>query len=99
VVGLLVTVLVVGVLLTQVGVYSVQPIGALPQGATVIYWRHSNEPFFDSADALSLRATGSVSLLSRLAALGHAPVDRIILRLPYLEAAYLASTGGRDFSS
>jgi len=29
--------------------------------------------------------------------MGKAPTERILLRLPYMRWAYLASTGGRDF--
>ncbi|MFO7169890.1 MAG: hypothetical protein DIU80_017855 [Chloroflexota bacterium] len=82
---------------SQLGVYSVQPIGALPEGATVIIWRAPGEPLFNSPDAECLRIQQGVSLLCRGVALGRAPVDRIVLRLPYIEAAYLLSTGGRSF--
>ncbi len=66
------------------GFYTVQPIGALPDGATAIVWRESGEPFFNSADALCLERTGGVSLMCRGMAMGQAPTERIILRLPYL---------------
>jgi hypothetical protein len=82
---------------TQMGIYSIQPIGALPDGITVIYWRSSGEPFFDSPDATCLRIQNDVSLLCRMMAMVRAPVDRIVLRLPYQEWAYLASTGGAAF--
>lgn len=82
---------------TQMGVYSIQPIGALPDGATVLYWRSPGEPFFDSPDATCLRVQDGVSLLCRMTAMVQAPVDRIILRLPYQEWAYLVSTGGATF--
>jgi hypothetical protein len=79
------------------GFYSIQPIGALPDGKTVIVWRESREPFFNSADALCLERTGGVSLLCRGMAMAQGPVDRIILRLPYQEWAYSLSTSGKDF--
>jgi len=85
------------ILATQVGFYSVQPIGAIPEGITWLVWRASNEPFFNSADALCLKKMGGVSLLCRGLALAQAPKDRIILKLPYWEFAYLLSTGGREF--
>ena len=90
-------VLTLGILATQVGFYSIQPIGAVPEGATWLVWRASDEPFFHSADSLCLKRIGSVSLLCRGLALAQAPEDRIILRLPYWEFAYLLSTGGRKF--
>lgn len=79
------------------GFYTVQPIGAVPDGATAIVWRDSGEPFFNSADALCLERTGGVSLMCRGMAMGQAPTDRIIMRLPYLEFAYSMSTGGKEF--
>jgi hypothetical protein len=82
---------------SQVGVYTIQPIGFIPDGMTVIFWRHGGEPFFTSADATCLRAQGSVSLLCRVVALGQAPTDQIIMRLPYQQWAYLVSTGGQSF--
>ena len=79
------------------GFYSVQPIGALPDGVTAFVWRTSKEPFFNSPDRLCFEKLGGVSLLCRGMAMGQAPTDRIIMRLPYQEWAYSASTGGREF--
>lgn len=79
------------------GLYTVQPIGALPEGATAVVWRNSGEPFFNSADALCLERTDGVSLMCRGMAMAQAPTDRIILRLPYLHFAYTMSTGGKEF--
>jgi len=45
----------------------------------------------------SYSLTGSVSLMSRGMALSQAPKDRIILRLPYWDFAYIRSTGGIRF--
>lgn len=80
------------------GFYSIPPIGALPEGGTIVVWRDSGEPFFNSPDALCLERMGSVSLMCRGIAMGQAPTDRIILRLPYMEWAYTSSTGGQTFS-
>lgn len=79
------------------GFYSIQPMGAIPEGATVIVWRTSGEPFFNSADALCLERMGGVSLLCRGMAIAQAPKDRVVLRLPYQKWAYLQSTGGLEF--
>lgn len=94
---LLLVVVVLVILYTQTGFYTVQPIGAVPEGATLFVWRTSGEPFFNSPDGHCLRAVGYVSLLCRGMAMEYAPTDRIILRLPYWEWAYLQSTGGRKF--
>lgn len=82
------------------GVFTIQPIGALPDGITIIY--HSRNPqmsFFSSPDGLCLQMQGSVSLLCRAAALSSVEElsDRIIIRLPYSHWAYLRSTGGLEF--
>ena len=82
------------------GVFTVHPMGALPQGVTVIYYGRGPEiPFFASPDGLCLQRQGSVSLWCRLGAmLGMAALkDRIIVRLPYSQTAYLWSTGGQTF--
>lgn len=79
------------------GFYTVQPIGALPEGGTAIVWRATGEPFFNSPDAVCLERMGGVSLLCRGMAMAQAPTDRIILRLPYQGWAYSASTGGQSF--
>lgn len=84
-------------LLTKIGVYSIQPIGAIPDGATAVVWREDGEPFFNSADALCLERLDGVSLLCRAMAMGQAPTDRIIVRMPYWRWAYLQSTGGLEF--
>lgn len=80
------------------GFYTVQPIGALPDGITLFVWRTGGEPFFNSPDGHCLRVVGEVSLLCRGLAMEQAPADRIIVRLPYWEWAYLRSTGGQSFN-
>ncbi len=82
------------------GVFTVQPMGALPQGVTFIYHsRNTNMPLFSSPDGMCLESQGYVSLLCRFNALGAYSdlSNRLILKFPYLQWAYLASTGGREF--
>ena len=82
------------------GVFTIQPIGALPDGVTVIYHSRNPEmPFFSSPDGLCLEIQGSVTLLCRVAAIGALDElgERILLRLPYNRWAYLRSTGGLEF--
>lgn len=82
------------------GVFTIQPIGAVPEGITFIYHsRGTDMPFFSSPDGLCLEIQGSVSLLCRGIALRSAAdlTDRIIVRLPYSRWAYLQSTGGLEF--
>ena len=86
--------------LARPGVFTIQPIGALPEGVTFIYHSRGSEmPFFSSPDALCLQTQGSVSLLCRGAVLAAAGdlTDRILVRLPYSHWAYLQSTGGLEF--
>jgi hypothetical protein len=87
-------------LLIRPGVFTVQPIGALPEGVTFIYHSRSSEmPFFSSPDGLCLLMQGSVNLLCRGVALSAMEelTDRILIKLPYSRWAYLRSTGGIEF--
>lgn len=83
------------------GFFVIQPIGAIPKGATVWYWRYDTKlPFISSADGLLVDKQGGVSLLGRVVALGALaePIkQRKIASLPYSETLYLVSTGGRQF--
>jgi len=96
---LIILIVAIGIFATQVGFYTIQPIGALPEGSTWLVWRSSGDPFFNSVDAVCLKAHGNVSLFTRGSALAQAPTDKIILKLPYWKFAYLRSTGGTEFGS
>lgn len=84
------------------GIFVIQPIGAVPKGATILYWRSDvNLPFVASADGYLVDAGLGVSLLSRgmtLATLSDPILDNEIARFPYSETLYLWSTGGAQFS-
>ena len=98
-IALAIVVLVVFVLIRP-GVFTIQPIGAIPEGITIIYHSRSGEmPFFASPDGLCLKIQGSVNLLCRLTAMSVAGelTDKILIRLPYSRWAYLQSTGGLEF--
>lgn len=82
----------------QFTIFVVQPIGALPNGATVIIWRTSKLNFIDSADGFCARESNGVSLLCRGAVLAAVvKKNDILLRLPYSETLYLLSTDGRSY--
>jgi hypothetical protein len=85
------------------GLFVIQPIGAVPNGATVVYWRlGTNMPFISSADGISEKTTGSVSLLGRGLVLGMVAKvleGRKIVSLPYISALYAISTGGKTYES
>ncbi len=95
-IGALVALLIVG---SQfVTIFVVQPIGALPEGRTVVITRLTNLHFIDSADAFCDRKMGGVSLLCRGAVIGKVTKEAsILLRLPYSAALYSISTGGKSF--
>jgi hypothetical protein len=95
----LVVLLAIAWVVVRPGVFTVQPIGALPEGVTFIYHGRGEIPFFSSPDGMCLEMQGSVSLLCRGTALAAVTelTDRIIIRLPYNHWAYLRSTGGIEF--
>ena len=84
------------------GIFVIQPIGAIPAGATVIYFRQGlNLPFISSADGLQQETTGEVNLIGRaimLGGIGNALKDRKLISLPYIHTLYLWSTGGREYN-
>lgn len=83
---------------TKISIFTVQPIGAIPDGVTLIVWKKDGGPFFNSADAICLKKQGYVNLWCRGLALGNSIDEKdIIYRLPYSEYAYLKSTDGKDF--
>jgi len=83
---------------TQLTIFVVQPIGAVPEGRTVILRRTGNLQFIDSADAVCEREAGGVTLLCRAAIMGSvAGSDRILAKLPYSEALYSISTNGKRY--
>ena len=96
--GTLLLALIALVVSTQVTVFVIQPLGALPEGRTLILRRTGRLKFVDSPDAVCQREIGGVSLLCRatvLAAVVRA--DTRLLSLPYSDTLYLASTGGKRF--
>lgn len=83
------------------GIFVIQPIGAIPNGATIFYWRDGiNMPFISSADGILVKSGAGVSLLGRGLLLGKLaePIkDREIFRIGYSETIYLYSTEGKKF--
>jgi len=96
----LILVLILGWIFIRPGVFTIQPIEALPEGITYIYHSRGTEiPFFSSPEGLCLKTRGGVDIFCRTAALeGSAELaERIFVRLPYNHWAYLRSTGGIEF--
>lgn len=83
---------------TQVTLFVVQPIGAAPEGVTLVILRGGQLKFIDSADAVCERGMGGVSLLCRGLVLGTvAENNPVLLRLPYSATLYSISTGGKQY--
>lgn len=95
-------ILIITWIIVRPGIFTIQPIGALPDGITIIYHSRNPEmPFFSSPDGMCLSQTGGVSLMCRGIAISSSQelIERIILKLPYSQWAYLRSTGGSEFSN
>ncbi len=86
------------VFLSQITFFVVQPIGAVPEGRTLVILRMNKTKFIDSADAMCEREMGSVSLLCRgmmMAAIANK--GTILVRLPYSDLLYKISTYGKTY--
>lgn len=98
-IALIVCVVLAVVAYTQLTFFVIQPIGAIPEGRTLLILRLNKTEFIDSADAMCERDQRGVSLLCRMAAMaGVVNNSTILLRLPYSEWLYLASTGGKHYN-
>lgn len=98
VISLLVLTVAIVITSTQVTFFVIPPIGAVPEGKTVLISRLSGTEFIDSPDAMCERSQGGVSLFCRGIAIG-AVFDEatIIARMPYSSWLYNLSTGGRQY--
>ncbi len=94
-----ISLLVVGTIASQfVTIFVIQPIGAVPEGRTVIITRLNTMNFIDSADAWCERNIGSVNLLCRGAVMARvANQTTILMRLPYSSILYEISTNGKTY--
>lgn len=83
------------------GIFVIQPIGAIPKGTTIVYWRVGMDlPFISSADGLLEKSGVGVSLLGRgimLAKYAKPIKEKEFFRLSYSETLYLYSTGGKKY--
>lgn len=95
---LIVFVVLTVVIYTQLTIFVIQPIGAVPDGKTLVILRLNKTEFIDSADAMCEREMGGVSLLCRLGMMGGvASNSTVLLRLPYSQALYDISIGGEHY--
>lgn len=88
-------------LVARPGLFVVQPLGAVPDGVTVLYLSRSDDaPFVESPDGICLRTMGGVSLMCRGTAMARFMREAepsIVARLPYNEWLYLRTTDGQTF--
>ncbi len=84
------------------GIFVIQPIEAIPNGVTIIYWRSELKiPFIASVDGMLDDSGVGVSILGRalmLATVAKPLMEHEIVRFGYSETLYLWSTGGKKYS-
>lgn len=86
------------VIYTQITLFVIPPIGALPEGKTIVITRLNKTEFIDSPDAMCERIQGGVSLLCRgMVMAGVVNQSTILARLPYSAWLYSISTGGKSY--
>lgn len=95
----LICLVIAGIVASQfVTIFVIQPIGALPEGRTIVITRLNTLNFIDSADAWCERNVGGVNLLCRGAVMARiANQSTILFRLPYSSILYEISTNGRTY--
>lgn len=83
------------------GIFVIQPIGAIPEGTSIVYFRTGlNLPFIASADGILDKSGTGVSLLGRgvlIGKLAEQLKEKEIFRFGYSETLYLWSTGGKTY--
>lgn len=97
-IALVIVAILMVVIYTQITIFVVPPIGALPEGKTVVIARLNKTEFIDSPDGMCERIQGGVSLLCRGMVMA-AVIEKstILLRLPYSSWLYSISTGGKTY--
>lgn len=83
------------------GIFIIQPIGAIPKGATIVYWRlNLNLPFIASVDSILEKSGQDISLFGRMmvfTTITEPIVKNKIINLAYSEKLYLISTKGKKY--
>ena len=83
------------------GIFVMQPLGNVPEGNTIVYWRSGLDlPFVASPDGILEKTGLQVSLLGRglvLSEFYESVQKRRIAEFHYSELFYLWSTGGQKF--
>lgn len=84
------------ILVGGIRIFVLQPIGAVPDGVTVVFYGMHRLKLIDSADAICFRQYGGVSLICRgseMALVAQEGRDKILFRLPYSDLLFRL-TGG-----
>lgn len=97
-IGLVIFGVIIAITCTQLTLFVIPPIGAVPKGRTVVIVRLNGTEFIDSPDAMCERIQGGVSLLCRGMIMGSV-LDKatILARMPYSSSLYGISTGGIQY--
>lgn len=92
------TVIILIVAYSQITLFVVQPIGAVPSGKTLVILRLNKTNFIDSADAMCVRETGSLNLLCRGMMMSAVLTkSKVLFKLPYSSFLYKLSTNGKEY--
>jgi hypothetical protein len=98
VIALVITAVLAVVIYTQITFFIIPPIGAMPEGKTVVIARLNKTEFIDSADAMCERMQDGVSILCRAMTIGAVfEKSATLMRLPYSPWLYSVSTGGKTY--
>jgi hypothetical protein len=85
---------------SQITLFVVPPIGAIPEGGTLVILRLNQGKFIDSADAMCVRIQNRVNLLCRGMVLATVANNAtVLMRLPYSRTLYGISTGGVEYGN
>lgn len=83
------------------GIFIIHPMGAIPEGTSIVYLRTGLDlPFIASADGILEKSGAGVSLLGRGILIGKLaePIkEKEIFRFGYSETLYLWSTNGKTY--
>lgn len=97
-VALVIAAILTTVTCTQITIFVIPPVKALPEGKTVIITRTDKTKFIDSPDAMCERTQGGVNFLCRGMAMDIAIENSTtLMRLPYNSWLYGISTGGKTY--
>jgi hypothetical protein len=95
--GALVVVLGIGIY-TQITIFVVPRIGAVPEGRTVVMMRLNATKFIDSPDAMCERIQNGVSLMCRAIIMGKVISEaKILFRAPYNQTLYDIANDGKKY--